>query len=489
MQIFVAENLKRLRKARGNTQEDLARHIGITVQSVSKWERGEGYPDIELLPVIAEFYSVSTDDLLGVGKAVKDKAIKEFVKKCDKAGEERNFAEELRLCREIYLDYPNDETVMRHYMNALRRNGYFDESIEMTRRVLDETEDYQARYEALRNGIFCIGVSYDGDLEESKSFAKDLPDYFTTKNQQYINLLSGDELVPVAKSNIEDLMLCLCANIRARQCDMHTDEKIQLWKKAAAVIDAVCEDGDYGNLTEQFLRFGLFTAHDYGLLGKKEEAIAELEKCAEIATKYDLSDGGEYTSILMRGKKYRKGTGARAALFRQMNTWGGFDNLREDERFRRILESVRCEDGKELLVAGDASLYDIVGTIELECKAVNENIDTSGIAEYNGGDIKCRFMTRVPNSHWTDVVKPDSEKKTFADFQDGKIVGVGIVDEENAEITFIAAEPENETKCVTRMIAYCAKYINSQGRAAVIKVSPVSYRVIIPANEAGFIRK
>lgn len=54
-----------LRKQHHMTQEDLAQKLGVTNQSVSKWESGQCCPDIGLLPVIADLFSVSIDELLG----------------------------------------------------------------------------------------------------------------------------------------------------------------------------------------------------------------------------------------------------------------------------------------------------------------------------------------------------------------------------------------------------------------------------------------
>lgn len=59
--------LQILRKNRGATQEQLATHLGVSPQAVSKWENGS-YPDGDLLPQIADYFEVSIDYLYGRAK-------------------------------------------------------------------------------------------------------------------------------------------------------------------------------------------------------------------------------------------------------------------------------------------------------------------------------------------------------------------------------------------------------------------------------------
>ena len=77
--IYIGENIKRFRRERELTQETLADFLGVTFQSVSKWERGESYPDITFLPAIAAFFDVSYDELLGFDETFKEKKIQEYI--------------------------------------------------------------------------------------------------------------------------------------------------------------------------------------------------------------------------------------------------------------------------------------------------------------------------------------------------------------------------------------------------------------------------
>lgn len=61
---IIGKQIASMRKERGIKQEELANFVGVSTQAVSKWENG-GVPDIELLPKIADFFSVSVDFLFG----------------------------------------------------------------------------------------------------------------------------------------------------------------------------------------------------------------------------------------------------------------------------------------------------------------------------------------------------------------------------------------------------------------------------------------
>ncbi len=63
---MLSEQIKLLRMQRGINQVELAKHLGVTKQSISNWENDNIMPSVEMLVKIASFFNVSTDFLLGL---------------------------------------------------------------------------------------------------------------------------------------------------------------------------------------------------------------------------------------------------------------------------------------------------------------------------------------------------------------------------------------------------------------------------------------
>ena len=105
-------NQIRLNRLRMNlTQEELAEKFGTSPQSVSRWENGTTYPDIEMLPMIASFFEMSLDALLGCTEEEKKKFCEDLQNKFKAAAREKNIEKTVELMREIrrnlreYQDY------------------------------------------------------------------------------------------------------------------------------------------------------------------------------------------------------------------------------------------------------------------------------------------------------------------------------------------------------------------------------------------------
>lgn len=60
----IGNRIAKFRKAKGMTQEELANHMGVSSQAVSKWENDASCPDISLLPRLGKVLGVTTDELL-----------------------------------------------------------------------------------------------------------------------------------------------------------------------------------------------------------------------------------------------------------------------------------------------------------------------------------------------------------------------------------------------------------------------------------------
>lgn len=82
MNIKIGMKIKALRLRDGRKQEDLANAIGVSSQAVSRWEKNGGYPDLELIPSIANYFNISIDELFGYSSERQEK-LNRILKKAD----------------------------------------------------------------------------------------------------------------------------------------------------------------------------------------------------------------------------------------------------------------------------------------------------------------------------------------------------------------------------------------------------------------------
>ena len=110
MKLNFADNLRTMRTANHLTQERLAEILGVSVQTVSRWETRTSYPDVELLPVLAELFGVTVDELLGVTAALREqRKQEEWSRVYEVVG--KDTAETVRLLRQMRRDYPTDPQI------------------------------------------------------------------------------------------------------------------------------------------------------------------------------------------------------------------------------------------------------------------------------------------------------------------------------------------------------------------------------------------
>ena len=119
MKLSIGENIKSLRRQKDITQEQLSEMLGVSCQSVSRWESGVCYPDMELLPQLAKIFEITVDKLLGVDDIAENKKVEEYLNRFQIAINKGKIDECISIAREGVAEYPNNYVLLDKLMYAL----------------------------------------------------------------------------------------------------------------------------------------------------------------------------------------------------------------------------------------------------------------------------------------------------------------------------------------------------------------------------------
>lgn len=111
----IGSTIRRLRLERSLTQEELAEHLGITSQAISKWENGIGMPDISQVVPLAHFFGVTTDMLFGLASENIHNEIESII---ETATAKDSYLEEYEMLQEALKTYPGDTRLLLELLSC-----------------------------------------------------------------------------------------------------------------------------------------------------------------------------------------------------------------------------------------------------------------------------------------------------------------------------------------------------------------------------------
>ncbi len=357
MTIFLGENIKRLRREQNLTQETLAEFLGVTFQSISKWERGESYPDITLLPALASFFKVSTDELLGVNKSQDEEEIKRLLKEHD------NFTDTkliLKAITNLKEKYPTDFRVQLRWMGYLI---FYDDYDTLEQRIPQIMSIYQniqnnctkdsIRICAKRYYIYLMGnlackENPKVTFEDYEPVIREMPLMRDGRENYcyFYSLHKHPDADKITMEAIEEQLFLFYDAISGYNftSKFDRDYQISFIEKTIDFFNYIYDDGNYSRMWRSVM------SRCYGMLGwfyfekgDEEKSLQNLRQAAELAVKFDNLDRITVLhSTLFEGKTFDKqelGTTfiAKSWMKENIRNYPLSDDFRNRPEFKEII--------------------------------------------------------------------------------------------------------------------------------------------------------
>lgn len=221
MHLLIGENIKRMRRERDLTQEEMATHLGISFQSISKWERGDGYPDITMLPALANYFGISIDELLGMSEIEKNNQYCEINRIWDENNKKGLHQENVALMRQSLKTFPNNSLLLVQLSTSLEKlDGtneeklqHLRESIAVQEQILQYGEDSEVRSATLYN--ICFAYWKVGEYNKALEQARKLPNLYKARENALVYFLQGEEKYKVAREALTPIAWVIAHHMTA----------------------------------------------------------------------------------------------------------------------------------------------------------------------------------------------------------------------------------------------------------------------------------
>ena len=355
MNITIGENIKKYRQQKDMTQTQLASVFNVSEQAVSRWENGNTYPDISLLPAIADYFGISIDELMGMENYKDERETDKLIALVKDNERKGLIRENVRLLLDASVRYPKNYVILSYLVGQLvfeqceteaenRANN--EKAVEIADRILNECTDRNIWNYTINEKI--IALTNLGRSEEAIRIANEQPNIWETREVRLSNLYSGDELISCCKNNLKQYAVLMywtilkLADLDFLNEKLSISERINISKKALDVLELVFE-GNFGIASRNAAQMNRFIAAMYALEENTASTLEHLEKAAEYAIKYDtMPETVTLTSVLLSGSEDRRSTITKnftgnecTELYKRLSQ-ERYNFVRNDKRFKAI---------------------------------------------------------------------------------------------------------------------------------------------------------
>lgn len=320
MQIELGKQIRELRRRDGRTQEALAAALGVTSQAVSRWESDGGYPDMEMIPRIANYFGVSIDELFGY-HGDRERKITALLEEADVLLDQNvendvSLDECLALLRDGLAEFPGEERIMhklasalsatgwrrhrewldygedghlRHCFDHHRKNEYWNEATQLFETLLVTASD-----DEIRTDTRCqLALLYRnvGEYRKAIELSKHLPTLRESREILLTNATDGKEqsgylgesLLELAYLFAEQLLYAL-VNDRSL---FETDLPVRKVQGAISLFRLIGDGGNIGMYHREVAYLYLYLSRLQWEQGQRNEAFDSLDAALREGRAYD----------------------------------------------------------------------------------------------------------------------------------------------------------------------------------------------------------
>ena len=317
MFIQIGEKIRRRREEKGVSQDELAQYLSVNCKDVIKWETGSEYPPIELIPVLASYFGVPTDELLCMEQFDNEDKIRRYTDAFQEHVTAGRVREAVEIIREGILHFPDDFRLKCLLMYGLYLScdrpasvkHYSAELLSIGNEILERCTADPIRLEAKR--LLCLHYYEDlKDTEKAREIALSLPGRKSCREDMLPIISEGDARLLAIQENVSAYASLLSSAILSyteNNASLGAKEKIAFCEIARQIRENLYPNGDFFEGAYLHMTLLKDLAVLYMSVDEKEKALDCLESCARCAADFDaLPKTSHHTSPLVNRLRFSK---------------------------------------------------------------------------------------------------------------------------------------------------------------------------------------